>query len=96
MELIRWRQAVTPHTEAEERDIALTNTCPFCRLAMQAGVVIDRGSGSNTRPIWIPEPALESWFGGLREPEGPELYVSTERCPSCGYLVSYANPRPSA
>jgi hypothetical protein len=73
----------------------VAHTCPFCHTAMHAGVIIDRISGSNTRPIWIPEPALESWFGGLREPVGPEMFVSTDRCPSCGYLASYANPRPT-
>jgi hypothetical protein len=63
---------------------------------MQSGVIIDRTAGSNTRPIWIPEPALESWFGSLREPVGPEMVVGTDRCASCGYLASYANPRPVA
>jgi hypothetical protein len=62
---------------------------------MTAGVIIDRTAGTNTRPIWIPEPAVESWFGSLREPEGPEIVVSTDRCPTCGYLASFANPRPS-
>jgi hypothetical protein len=63
---------------------------------MQAGVIVDRISGSNTRPIWIPEPAVESWFGVLREPEGPVFLVSTSRCPACGFLASYANHRPTA
>jgi hypothetical protein len=78
---------------AEKREVPVTHSCPFCHTAMQAGVIIDRISGSNTRPIWIPEPAVESWFGGLREPVGPEVLVSTERCPVCGYLASYGNPR---
>ena len=62
---------------------------------MQTGVIVDRTQGANTRPIWIPEPAIESWFGGLREPAGPANVVSTYRCPSCGYLASFANPRPA-
>lgn len=63
---------------------------------MQAGIIVDRITGSNTRPIWIPEPAVESWYGGLREPAGPEFLVSTGRCPTCGFLASYANHRPAA
>jgi hypothetical protein len=63
---------------------------------MQSGVIIDRTAGANTRPVWIPEPALEAWFGGLREPGGQALVVNTDRCPSCGYLASYANPRPAS
>ena len=66
--------------------------CPFCRIAMQSGVILDRVAGSNVRPIWIPEPAVESWFGGLREPAGPEMQVGTYRCPTCGFLASYAQP----
>jgi len=62
---------------------------------MHGGVIIDRVSGANMRPIWIPEPAVESWFGGLREPAGPEILVGTNRCPTCGYLASYANARPA-
>jgi hypothetical protein len=69
--------------------------CPFCHTEMHAGVIIDRVSGVNTRPTWIPEPASESWFGGLREPVGPEMQVGTYRCPTCGYLASYANTRPT-
>jgi hypothetical protein len=62
---------------------------------MVAGVIIDRISGSNMRPIWIPEPAVESWFGGLRQPIGPEIWVSTERCDGCGYLASFGHTRPT-
>jgi hypothetical protein len=60
---------------------------------MHAGVVVDRTQGANTRPIWIPEPAIESWFGGLREPAGPAIVVSTFRCTTCGYLASFGLPR---
>ncbi len=63
---------------------------------MQSGVIVDRTQGANTRPIWIPEPAIESWFGGLREPLGPALVVNTFRCPACGYLASFAHTRPAA
>ncbi len=63
---------------------------------MQSGVIVDRTQGANTRPIWIPEPATESWFGGLREPIGPALLVNTFRCLVCGYLASFAHPRPAA
>lgn len=72
----------------------MPSTCPFCLAEMQGGVIIDRVSGSNTRPVWIPEPAVDSWFGGLREPAGPELLVGTYRCPNCGFLASYAHVRP--
>jgi hypothetical protein len=60
---------------------------------MHDGVILDRASGTNTRPVWIPEPAADAWFGGLREPAGPEILVGTHRCPSCGFLASYANVR---
>lgn len=68
--------------------------CPFCKTEMHDGVILDRASGTNTRPVWIPEPAVDAWFGGLREPVGPEILVATHRCPSCGFLASYANVRP--
>jgi hypothetical protein len=63
---------------------------------MQPGVIVDRTQGANTRPIWIPEPATESWFGGLREPAGPAQLVSTFRCIDCGFLASFAHPKPAA
>lgn len=74
----------------------MTPSCPFCHGAMDSGVILDRVAGTNTRPIWIPEPAVESWFGGLREPAGPEMLVGTYRCPACGFLASYANTRASS
>ncbi len=70
-------------------------SCPFCALVMQAGVILDRRAGTNVRPTWIPEPATESWFGGLREPNGPGMQVGTWRCPACGFLASYAHPHPA-
>lgn len=73
--------------------------CPFCRLAMSSGVILDRMSGTNVRPTWIPEPAETSWFGSLREPKGPQLLVATYRCPTCGFLASFAQadaPEPGA
>lgn len=70
-------------------------SCPFCRIPMQSGVILDRVAGRSTRPTWIPEPTVESWYGGLREPDGPELVVGTFRCPGCGYLASYAHVRPN-
>ena len=71
----------------------MTPSCPFCRGAMASGVILDRVAGTNMRPIWIPEPAAESWFGGLREPVGPEILVATYRCASCGFLASYGHTR---
>jgi hypothetical protein len=74
--------------------VPIAHRRPFCRLAVQASVMIDRPAASNTLPIWIPEPAVESWFGGLHQPTGPEPVVSTERCGNRGYLASHTNLRP--
>lgn len=90
----RGSPAAVPVVLSAKVSARMSHTCPFCHVPLAAGVVVDRISGSNTRPIWIPEPAVESWFGGLREPLGPEIFVSSERCPTCGYLASFANPRP--
>jgi hypothetical protein len=70
--------------------------CPFCRVAMQLGVILDRSAGTNVQPTWIPEPVETSWFGSLREPQGPHMLVATYRCSSCGYLASYAQPQHGA
>ncbi len=94
--MMRGAQVGVSVVASEKWSPTVSHTCPFCHTAMDAGVIVDRITGSNTRPIWIPEPAVESWFGGLREPLGPEILVSTERCPTCGYLASFGNPRPDS
>jgi hypothetical protein len=68
--------------------------CPFCDIDMDSGVILDRDSGVSTRPVWTPEPAVEAWFGGLRQATGPAMVVGTFRCPTCGYLASYAGALP--
>lgn len=75
-----------PATSRSEKRV-----CPYCRVAMEQGFVIDRQHHS--------KPGVQQWAEGTPEPSfwtGLKLKgkrvkkVSTWRCPDCGLLQSYA------
>jgi Domain of unknown function (DUF6487) len=71
--------------------------CPKCKVAMEEGFVADRIG----RPtiMWPQRVLVSEWIAGpheltlLSDAKGKEhaLPITTYRCPSCGYLESYAH-----
>jgi len=66
--------------------------CPKCSVALERGVVVDHAHyGLPMLQSWVAGVATKHWFTGLQVPRGRKMPVATWRCPSCGYLESYAN-----
>ncbi len=62
---------------------------------MDEGFVIDRGDyDSQTQSSWTPGRPRESWWRGTvsQIPDAKPISIITLRCPTCGYLESYAPP----
>ena len=60
--------------------------CLRCGEAMKEGFTFDSAGVPNAWMAGIPQK-------GLKHTKGPKpLYVTTLRCPKCGYLESYAPP----
>jgi hypothetical protein len=63
--------------------------CIRCRTRMEPGCVVNQCS-MVTRGQWYPGEPESSFWMGLKLKKGMTGMVSTLRCPSCGYLESYA------
>ncbi len=69
--------------------------CPKCQTPMQHGFVFDRGDyNMPLGPRWVAGDEKTSiWTGAAtRQQVKDALPVITLRCPTCGYLESYAPP----
>ena len=64
--------------------------CPKCGPAMEAGYVLDNTHGGVTQSTWVEGAPVRSFWFGLKLDGHPRLRVTTFRCPTCGYLESYA------
>ena len=64
-------------------------SCAKCGTAMESGFILDTGLGHSSASTWVEgELGNRPWVTKL---DGHERYgVTTYRCPSCGYLESYA------
>ncbi len=76
-----------------ERIIELPTSpqCPKCHSTMETGWLTDRLSELRTeREEWVEGPPERSfWWGKVTD--GKRRYpITSFRCPSCGYLESYA------
>lgn len=75
---------MTAHTE-----------CPTCRVAMEAGFLIDKADYNvPEQQEWAEGTVEHSFWSGLSLKGREKLPVVTYRCPSCGLLRSYAPPAP--
>jgi hypothetical protein len=63
--------------------------CRDCRVAMDAGLMLDRGPVSE-QPMWITGTADKGIFGLLKIKDRERLPVVTFRCPKCGRLEWFA------
>ena len=64
-------------------------SCPTCNKKLESGFRPDKGHGyRHYISTWVAGEPVRSWFGWLSV-KAP-LDVTTYRCPSCGYLASYA------
>ena len=64
--------------------------CRDCRVAMDAGLMLDRTHGGSEQPMWINGTADKGIFGMIKEGDRERLPVVTFRCPKCGRLESFA------
>lgn len=70
--------------------MSVSTACPKCKASMEDGFLLDRGHYNSEQLVrWIKGKA-ETGFWGLKTWGKESLPVSTYRCPSCGYLESYA------
>jgi Domain of unknown function (DUF6487) len=67
-------------------------TCPKCAKSMEPGFVIDKtyGEDYSSPPEWAEGAPEPSFWTGVKLKDKQRHPVSTFRCPSCGYLESYA------
>jgi hypothetical protein len=64
--------------------------CIRCHVQMEVGYVVDANQSGYQQQKWSPgEPEPNFWMG-LKLAKDQVLPVTTLRCPSCGYLESYA------
>ena len=64
--------------------------CRDCRVAMEAGLMLDRTPVRAEQPMWIKGTADKGIFGLWKIKDRERLPVVTFRCPKCGRLESFA------
>jgi len=66
--------------------------CLRCNTEMASGYVVDLTEYGPRQQCWFPgEPEPSFWVGLKGLTKEHRVPVTTLRCPSCGYLESYAN-----
>jgi hypothetical protein len=74
----------------------LSLNCPKCKGLMVEGFIADFGNGGNaTVSHWMEGPVERTWLGSARIDRDLLLDIATYRCTGCGFLESYANPKPA-
>jgi Zn ribbon nucleic-acid-binding protein len=64
--------------------------CPKCKHQMQEGFPLDRGDARVGE--WVEGPPQYGWLG-VKWVRRKRLPITGYRCPSCGYLETYARPK---
>jgi hypothetical protein len=67
--------------------------CIRCHAQMQIGYVPDWGESGYRPQNWYPGEPKKSFWTGLKLKADDLVPVKTFRCPTCGYLESYALPK---
>jgi hypothetical protein len=67
--------------------------CIRCRAQMEVGFVPDLREGGSSQQVWCPGEPKKSFWTGLKVKADQLVPVKTLRCPTCGYLESYALPK---
>jgi hypothetical protein len=67
--------------------------CIRCHAQMESGWVPDNTHSGLQRQNWSPGEPQPSFWTGLKLEKDQVLPVTTFRCPTCGYLESYATPQ---
>jgi hypothetical protein len=65
--------------------------CLRCKTTMEQGFITDTTYGGIVQETWVTGAPETSFWGSLKVRGKERLPVSTYRCPTCGYLESYAN-----
>ena len=63
--------------------------CIRCQPRMELGWIVD-STHADAQQHWRPGEPERSFWAGLKLQKGQLVTVTTCRCPSCGYLESYA------
>ena len=66
--------------------------CPKCKHQMQEGFPLDRGDAPARVGEWV-EGAPEYGWLGVKWVRRKRLPITAYRCPSCGYLETYARAK---
>jgi predicted RNA-binding Zn-ribbon protein involved in translation (DUF1610 family) len=74
----------------QENGVPRNLECPKCRRQMIEGVILDRTYGQVAASSWIAGPVEKGWLGSIKLRGKTLVDITTYRCPSCGYLESYA------
>jgi len=64
--------------------------CIRCHAQMEPGFLPDGTHSGFTQQKWAPGTPQPSFWMGLKLNDAEVVPVVTYRCPSCGYLESYA------
>ena len=68
--------------------------CPTCRVAMEAGITLDRDHGGALRQSqWLEGAPAKSFWTGLKTKDRAMIAIVTYRCPRCGVLASFASEK---
>jgi hypothetical protein len=74
-------------------------TCPQCRVAMEAGHLVDHAHARLLAGKWVKGPVdwtgIE-WWEGKRLKDHDVYRITSYRCPGCGMLQSFARARATA
>ena len=70
-------------------------TCPYCKVAMEEGFVLDRGH-ANSRDIakWVEGEPERGFWVGLKVKGRAMRPIESFRCTRCGLLQNYARAKP--
>jgi hypothetical protein len=67
--------------------------CIKCHAPIEPGWVVDKTHAGYEQESWSPGEPQPSFWTGLKLEKNKIIPVTTFRCPSCGYLESYALPQ---
>ena len=68
-------------------------TCPKCGKTMTEGFVLDQSHGARLASKWYAGAPQKSFFLGITLSGLENHVIQSYRCPSCGFLESYAGRR---